>query len=62
MYGTMSMAVLEQREEESNRLKKALRVDHKRPATSRWGSTVAWEPARAVGSLCKVFKAPKNAD
>ena len=69
MHGTMSMEVLEQqhkemlREAELNRLKKkALRADRKRLNTPRWVSTVAWELARALGTLRKSFKAAKNAD
>jgi hypothetical protein len=47
VYGAMSLEVLEQRrkemlrEAELNRLKKALRANRKRPATSRWASAVA---------------------
>ena len=69
MHGTMSVEVLEQqyeemlREAELNRLKKkALRADRKRLGTPRWVSTVAWELARALGTLRKFFKAAKNAD
>jgi hypothetical protein len=69
VYATISMEVLvEQRREEMlreaelERLKKALRVGRKRPATSRWASTVAWELARVAGLLRKFFRAPKNAD
>jgi len=63
------MEVLEQqheemlREAELNRLKKkALRADRKRLGTPRWASTVAWELARALGTLRKFFKAAKIAD
>jgi putative ABC transport system permease protein len=51
--GTISPEVLEQRrkemlrEVELNRLKKVLRAERKRPATSRWASAVAWELTRA---------------
>ena len=68
MYGTMSREVFEQqceemlREAEVNRPKKALRADRKRLGTSRWASTVVWEPVRTVGTLRKFFKAPKNTD
>ena len=67
MHRTMSVEVLEQqyeellREAELERLKKALRAGRKRPATSRWASTVAWELARTLGTLRKFFKVPKNA-
>ena len=46
MHGVMGMKVLKQRREEVlrepelNRLKKALRAERKRPAASRWASTV----------------------
>ena len=68
MYGTMSMEVLEQRrvemlrEAELNRLKKALRAERKRSATSRWASAVGWELARAAGLLRKFFRTLKNTD
>jgi sugar-specific transcriptional regulator TrmB len=68
VYGAMSLEVLEQRrkemlrEAELNRLKKALRANRKRPATSRWASAVAWELARALGLLRKFFRTPKNPD
>jgi sugar-specific transcriptional regulator TrmB len=68
VYGAMSPEVLEQRrkemlrEAELNRLKKALRAERKRSATSRWATAVAWELARAVGLLRKFFRMPKNPD
>jgi hypothetical protein len=68
MYGAMSREVLEQRRAEMlheaklNRLKKALRVNRKRPVSSRWASIVTWELARAVGLLRKFFRTPKNSD
>ena len=64
----MSREVLEQRrkemlrEAELNRLKKALRAEHRRPATSRWATALKWELARAVGLLRKFFRMPKNPD
>jgi hypothetical protein len=66
--GMMSMEVLEQRrkemlrEAELNRLKKALRAEHRRSATSRWVIAVKWELARAAGLLRKFFRMPKNLD
>jgi hypothetical protein len=66
MYGAMSLEVLEQwreemlREAELNRLRKALRAERKRSATSRWATAVAWELARAVGLLRKFFRTLKN--
>ena len=68
MYGAMNLEVLKQRrkemlrEAELNRLKKSLRAERKRPATSRWVTAVAWELARAVGLLRKFFRTPKNPD
>jgi hypothetical protein len=68
MYGTMSMEVLKQqreellREAELNHLKKALKANRKRPATSQWASIVTWELARAAGILRKFFRTPKNPD
>jgi sugar-specific transcriptional regulator TrmB len=66
MYGAMSLEVLEQwreemlREAELNRLRKALRAERRRSATSRWATAVAWELARAVGLLRKFFRTLKN--
>jgi hypothetical protein len=68
MYGAMSLKVLEQwreemlREAELNRLRKALRAERKRSATSRWATAVAWELARAVGLLRKFFRTLKNSN
>ena len=68
MHGTMGMKVLKQRREEVlreaelNLLKKASRAERKRPAASRWASTVAWDLARVAGVLRKFFQLPKNAD
>ena len=68
VHGTMGMKVLKQRREEMlreaelNLLKKALRAERKRPAASRWASTVAWDLARVAGVLRKFFQLPKNAD
>ena len=66
MRGTMSMEVLKQRREEMlseaglNRLKKALRAERKRPAASRWVSTVVWDLARGAGLLREFFEAKKR--
>jgi hypothetical protein len=66
--GMMSMEVLEQRrkemlrEAELNRLKKALRAEHRRSAISRWATALKWELARAVGLLRKFFRMPNNPD
>jgi hypothetical protein len=68
VYGVMSLEVLVQqrkemlREAELNQLKKALRAEHKRSATSRWATAVTWELARAVGLLRKFLRTPKNPD
>ena len=64
----MSMEILEQqreemlREAELTRMKKTLRADHRRPATSQEASTVAWKLERVAGLLRKFFQIPKNAD
>ena len=68
MYGMMSIEVMDRRREELlreaelNRLKKALRAEHRRPATSRWATALKWELARAVGLLRKFFRMSKNPD
>jgi hypothetical protein len=68
VYGTTSMEVLKQRQQEMlreaeiDRLKRALRTDRRRRAAPRWASTVAWELTRAAGLIRKVFWAPKSAD
>jgi hypothetical protein len=66
---TMSLKVLvEQRREEMlrevelNRLKKALRAERKRPAASRWASTVAWELMRIGGLIRKFFRGLRQGD
>ena len=64
----MNMEVLKQRrkemlrEAELNRLKKALRAEHRRSATFRWATALKWELARAVGLLRKFFRTPKKPD
>jgi hypothetical protein len=50
------------REVEFDRLKKTLRANRRKSASSRWTSTVAWELARAVGVLRKLFRPTKNRD
>lgn len=68
MYGTMSPEVLKQhqeemlREAESNRLKKALRAERKRPTSPLWASTVAWELMRIGGLIRKFLRVLRRAD
>ena len=65
----MSLKVLvEQRQEEMlrevelYRLKKALRAERKKPASSLWASTVAWELMRIGGLLRKFLRVLRRAN
>ena len=66
MHGMLDLRVIKQRHEEmlreaeSNRLKKALRANRRRPAASRFITIVAWELLWAGGLLRKLLRMPKN--
>jgi hypothetical protein len=68
MHAMMDLRLSKQRHEEMlreaelDRLKKTLRANRRRSASSRWASTVAWELARTTGLLRKLFSTPKNHD
>lgn len=68
MHAMMDLRLSKQRHEEMLReseldhLKKTLRANRRKSASSGWTSTVAWELARAVGVLRKLFRPTKNRD
>jgi hypothetical protein len=68
MHAMMDLRLAKQRHEEMlreaelDRLKKTLRANRRRSASSRWASTVAWELARTAGLFRKLFSTPKYHD
>jgi hypothetical protein len=68
MHAMMDLRLSRQRHEEMPReaeldhLKKTLRANRRRSASSRWASTVAWELARTAALFRKLFRTPKNHD
>jgi len=66
VHGTMGMKVLKQRREEVlreaelNLLKKALRAERKRPATSRWGLDRGVGPGEGRRRTAQVLSAAEE--